>query len=342
MAKQVVKRQPTQADVARLAGVSRPMVSYVLNDLPSVSVAIETRQRILDAMEQLGYQPDRAAQSLRTGKTRTIAGIIPDITNPFYPAFQRGIQDVARSYHYSVITYNTDGTLDEERQCLEWLQQGLVDGIIASLFHHDLEAMRPLLDRGIEIALMTVGSAAAKDLPMDCLYVDNVAASRTAVNYLIERGHTRIAMIAGQFSPVREHRIMGYRSALTEHHIVLDEILVRGSDFTEKGGYEAMRELLHSALLPTAIFAANDLLAIGAMLAIREAGFRIPNDIAIVGLDDIPAARLVSPSLTTITQFAERLGQRAAEMLFERLSGTVSAEFRDEEMPYELIVRDSA
>lgn len=342
MSRQPLKRSPTQADVAKLAGVSRPMVSYVLNNPRSVSVAEDTRRRILDAIEQLGYMPDRVAQSLRTRKTRTIAGIIPDITNPFYPAFQRGIQDIARRFHYSVITYNTDGTPEEEKLCLEWLQQGLVDGMIASLFHHDLEAMRPLVDRGIAVVRMTVAPAAVEDLPIDCLYVDNLAAARTAVNYLIEKGHTRIAMIAGQFSPVREHRVQGYRAALAEHHIPLDEILVRGADFTEKGGYTAMCELLRSSPLPTAVFAANDLLAIGAMSAIREAGLRIPEDIAIIGLDDIPAARLVHPALTTINQFAERLGQRAAEMLFERLDGSVTEGLRDEEMPYELIQRESA
>src|SRR5258706_8227900 len=307
------KKSPTQADVARLVGVSRPMVSYVVNNPSSVSVAAETRQRILDAIEQLGYTPHRVAQSLRTRKTHTIAAIIPDITNPFYPAFQRGIQDVARCHHYSVITYNTDGTFEEEKQCLDWLQQGMVDGIVASLFHHDLEAMRPLIGRDIAVVRMTVHPETAADLPVDCIYVDNAAASRTAVNYLIERGHPRIAMIAGQFSPVRDYRVQGYRAALAEHHIPLDEMLVSGEDFTEKGGYQATRELLRSSPLPTAIFAANDLLAIGAMLAVREARLRIPADVAIIGLDDIPAARLVSPALTTITQFTEQLGQRAAE-----------------------------
>src|SRR5260221_10294228 len=200
MSKQVHKKSPTQDDVARLARVSRPMVSYVLNNLGSVSVAADTRRRILDAIEQLGYRPDRVAQSLRTRKTRTIAGIIPDITNPFYPAFQRGIQDVAQRFHYSVITYNTDGTLEQEKQCLEWLQQGLVDGMIASLFHHDLEAMRPLLERRIAEVRMTVGPAASEDLHLDCIYVANFAAARTTVNYLIDQRHTRIDMIADQFS----------------------------------------------------------------------------------------------------------------------------------------------
>ncbi len=342
MVNQSRKKAPTQADVARLAGVSRPMVSYALNNPSSVSIADDTRQRIMEAVEALGYVPDRVAQSLRTRKTRTIAGIIPDITNPFYPSLQRGIQDVARRHNYSVVTYNTDGTLDEERQCPEWIQQGLVDGMIGSLFHYNLEAMRPFVERGIAVVRMTVGPEVVDDLPIDCLYVDNFKAAYTATNYLIGRQHTRIAMIAGQESPVREQRVQGYRAALLDHHLRLDEILVRGSDFTERGGYEAMSELLRLSPLPTAIFAANDLLAIGAMLAIRQAGLIIPNDIAVVGLDDIPAARLVTPALTTINQFAGRLGQRAAQMIFERLADPALGLARSEEMPFELIVRESA
>ena len=336
------KKAPTQLDVATAAGVSRSLVSYVLNGTTTISIPDGTRQRILDAVDRLEYIPDRTARSLKLGKTYTIAGIIPDITNPFYPAFVRGIQDVARSHNYSVITYNTDYRMDEETLFLEWVRQGLVDGVIGNLFHHDIEALRPYVERGIAIVRMTAGPEAVPDLPIDCVYVDNHQAARTAVNYLVQQGHWRIAMIAGQVSEIREQRVQGYREALAEHHLALDEILMRGTDFTERGGYEAMQELLRSELLPSAVFAANDLLAIGAMRAIREAGLTIPGDIALVGLDDIPAARLVNPALTTVTQFTEELGQQAAQMLFERLNGTAPESGRNQEMRFELIVRDSA
>jgi len=157
---------------------------------------------------------------------------------------------------------------------------------------------------------------------------------------LIGRGHTRIGVLNGQRGPGRE-RVLGYRQALAEHGITVDESLIRDGDFKEDGGYMAMRELLTLSPRPTAVFAANDMMAMGALLAVREAGLLIPQDVALVGFDDTPVTRLVTPSLTTVTQFQERLGRRAAEMLFERLDGAVPGHGRFEEMPYELIVRES-
>ncbi len=342
MPKEVRQKVPTQADVARLAGVSRPMVSYVLNNSTSVSVAPETRKRILDAIAKLAYKPDSMAQSLRTGKTRTIAGFIPDITNPFYPAFQRGIQDVARRYQFGVITYNTDGLEEEERQCLEWMQQGRVDGVIGTFWHLTADDLGGVLGRNVAVVKMCVGPSDVQDIPIDYIYVDNAAAAKCAVTYLIDKGHTRIGMIGGQTAPPRQMRVLGYQQALAEHHLSLDESLLQGGDFAEGGGYTAMQSLLKTRPLPTAVFAANDLMAIGALLAIREAGLSVPDDIAIVGFDDIPAAKMVHPALTTITQFAHNMGVRAAEMLFERLAEPGRFGMRVAECPFELIVRDSA
>ena len=150
-------------------------------------------------------------------------------------------------------------------------------------------------------------------------------------------------MISGQMStPPRERRVAGYRQALSDHAIPLDEMLVIGSDFTERGGYEAMQAILALAERPTAVFGANDLIAIGAMLAIRDAGLNIPGDIAVVGMDNIPAARLVHPALTTIDQFPEKSGKKATEMLFERLNGQFVGGVRNHEMPFQLVIRESA
>ncbi len=335
------KKRPTQADVARLAGVSQTTVSHVLNNNTAISVPPETRRRILEAIDQLGYVPDGTARSLRTRKTHTIAAIIPDITNPFYPAFERGIQDTAERHGYDLITYNTDGIAEKERKCLRSVQQGRVDGVIAVLFRTTARDLRPLLERNIAVVRLEAMPQEVGALPLDNLYVDNVAAARTAVAYLIDRGHTRIGMISGQEGP-RQARVLGYRQALADHHIPLDEFLIQGGDFTEKGGYQGMRALLALSPRPTAVFAANDLMAMGALLALREAGLRVPHDIAVIGFDDIPAARLFNPPLTTITQFPRELGRRAAEMVFERLSGAGPEGGRCEEMPYELIVRESA
>jgi LacI family transcriptional regulator len=319
------------------------MVSYVLNDHPSVSVPSETRRRILDAVEELGYVPNSAARSLRTRKTMTIAAIIPDITNPYYPAFNRGIQDVAETRGFDVVTYNTDGDLAKERKAIRSVQQGRVDGAIFNLFHLGPEDLRPLVEMGLAAVVMARIDLSWTESGIDMLIVDNASAARAAVGYLIDRGHTRIGMVAGIVgTPPREGRVEGYRQALADHHIPLDEILIRAGDYTEAGGYEGMQELLKLSPRPTAVFAANDLMAMGALVALREAGIRVPDEMAIVGFDDIPAARLVHPPLTTVAQFPERLGKRAAEMLFERLGGTAPREGRRDIRECELIIRETA
>jgi LacI family transcriptional regulator len=339
------KKRPTQADVARLANVSQALVSYVLNNNATISVPVETRQRILDAIRQLGYVPDKVARSLRTRKTSTIACVIPDITNPFHPVFAQGIQNVAERYGYDLILYNTERVAERERKALLSLQQGRVDGLIITPLHLVAEDLLPLLELDIPIVVqgMRVMPLQVGGFPLDSIYINNVAAAREAVCYLIGRGHTRIGMIAGQKdTPPRQDRVLGYRQALKEHHIPLEEGLILDSDFREEGGYRSMQALLELWPQPTAVFAASDLMAIGALIAIREAGMRAPNDIALVGFDDIPIAKLVSPPLTTIAQFQDNLGNRAAEMLFERLNGTAPEGGRCEEMPFKLVVRESA
>lgn len=333
-------KRPTQADVARLAAVSQPVVSYVLSGDAAAPVASQTRQRVLAAIEELGYTPDRAARSLRTRKTWTIASVIPDITNPFYPAFERGIQDVAERHGFDVLVANTDGDAAKERHIVRSLE-GRVDGLIAVFFHLTARDLRPMLERQLAVVRLEAARQETGPLPLDNLYVDNAAAARDAVAYLIGRGHRRIAMIAGRGGP-RQPRVLGYRRALDEHQIPFDPALLSETEFVEGGGYEAMRELLRCRPRPTAVFAANDLLAMGALVALAEGGLRVPDDVAVVGFDDIQVARMVSPPLTTVAQFPQELGRRAAELLFERLQGVAPAGGRCEEQRYAMIVRASA
>jgi LacI family transcriptional regulator len=328
--------------VARLAEVSQPVVSYVLSGDSRASVAADTRQRVLDAIEQLGYVPHHAARSLRGQRTYTIAGIIPDITNPFYPAFERGIQDVAEAAGYDLITYNTDGLLEKERKCLRSALAGRVDGIIITPFRVPLSECVHLVEEGVAVVALTHEQPPA-DAALDTLAIDSTAAAMAAVTYLTERGHHRIGMVAGEAgTPPREDRVRGYIEALSARHLHFDSMLVRGADFSEAGGFQATRELLRLPQRPTALFAANDLMAIGAMAACREVGLRIPDDIAIVGFDDIPAARLVEPPLTTVAQYPERLGAHAAELLLQRLAEEGPPDGRHVAMPFDLIIRASA
>ena len=333
-------RRVTQSDVAKKANVSQAMVSYIINNNNAVTIPHETRQRILDVMDELGYVPNITARRLRTSKTYTVAGVIPDITNPFYPAFERGIQDVVDQQDYDLIMYNTDGSDERERRCLNSLLQGRVDGIVGVFFHLRAMDLGSLIEQNIHVVRLEAMPKNPGLMPLDNIYVDNIAASRMAVEYLIEKGHMRIAMLTSHQGPAR-FREAGYREALAAHHIQLDKSLLSVGAYSEGGGYQAMGKLLQNGHHPSAVFAANDLMAMGAMIAIREAGFSIPRDIAVMGFDDIPTSRLVYPALTTVAQFQRQLGQRAAEMLMERINGSASEGGRSVEMPYGLIERDS-
>jgi LacI family transcriptional regulator len=337
------RRQATQADVARAAQVSQATVSYVLSENTAVAIPQETRSRVLEAARALGYTPNNAARTLRTRRTMTIGGVIPDITNPFYPWFERGIQDVADASGYSLITYNTDGDAGKERRALGSVREGRVDGIVLMSFHLDTDDYRSLIDSGVSVVALSRRKRDLVEIGVDSLAIDNVLAAQAAVEHLIDGGHRRIAMIAGlaRTNP-REERTQGFLQALTAYGLATDEGLIRGGDYTEAGGYQCALEILRQTPLPTAIFAANDLMAIGALRALREAGIRVPDEIAIVGFDDIPAASMVHPPLTTIAQHPYELGANAARMLLERLRGEVSGRGRHVEMPFELIVRSSS
>src|SRR3954449_8052927 len=220
------RKRPTQSDVARRAGVSQAMVSYVLNDKAD-EVSNETRDRILAAIDELGYVPDGAARSLRTRKTQTIACIIPDITNPFYPALERGIQQVAEAQGYDLIVSNTDGIAEKESRALHGLLRGRADGAVMVPFSIDRDRVCDALNAGIALTMLHLPDAELQELGVDFIEVDTGNGARLAVDYLIERGHSRIGMIAGiANTPPREMRLAGYRKALKAHGLPTDDLLI--------------------------------------------------------------------------------------------------------------------
>jgi LacI family transcriptional regulator, galactose operon repressor len=334
----MLSRQPTQRDVARRAGVSQATVSLVLSGA-APAISAETLERVSKAARELGYVPNRAAQALRTSRTMMVACIVPDITNPFYPALVRGIQSVAEALKYDVLTVNTDGSPERERHFLEWFRQGRVDGVIGAFFTLAARDFKPLVDAGVAVVRIESSRKHGGDIAVDDIYVDSRAAAYCATSYLIKRGHERIAMVAGRGGP-QAVRVEGYCDALAEAgvepHIVIDDA------FSEVGGSRAAEAILASDKRPSAIFAANDLMAIGVMKALVERGVAIPDDIAVVGFDDIPVARLVTPQLTTVAQFQDRIGARAAEILLARLEGRAPPTGTAEEMPFSLVERASA
>ncbi len=340
MSSPLISARPTQKDIAKLAQVSQATVSLVLNGISDASVPRVTQRKVFRAAKRLGYVPNRVAQSLRTRQTKTIACIVPDITNPFYPALERGAQKSAEVRGYDVLIYNTDGLPAKERKCLERLLEGRVDGVIGVFFHVTARDLRPLLERKIAVVRIEANPKKVGPWPLDNLFVDNVNGAKAATQYLIERGHRRVAMIAGTGGPERV-RISGYLQALDE--VGLKPQLVSHGDFNEESGYRATKDILAAGAHPTAIFAGNDLMALGAMTAVREAELTIPEDIALMGFDDIFAARFVTPPLSTINQFQYELGRVAADMVLERLNELPhDASGRLRQMPFEVVKRQSA
>ncbi len=333
-----MRSRPTQKDVAEKAGVSQATVSMVLNGKTLQSIPVDTVERVRAVAMELGYAPNRFAQALKTRKTMMIACIVPDITNPFYPLLVRGVQSVAQRHNYDVITLNTDGAEQHERHYLRWALEGRVDGVTGVFFKMRVPDFAEAIEAGLPVVRIESARKTGGGIAIDDIFIDSKAASISVVDYLIEAGHKRIAMIAGTGGP-QPVRVDGYQERLAEAG--LEPLVVIDTDFSEVGGIRATERILATDFKPTAIFAANDLMAIGAMQALRDRGITIPNDIAVIGFDDISAAKLVSPPLSTVSQFQNKLGEKAAECLLERLNGSRNGAGQAYEMPYQLIKRGS-
>jgi LacI family transcriptional regulator len=321
--------RPTQKDIAVAAGVSQATVSIVLNKVDTPSVPTVTRERILKLAGELGYQPNHPARTLRSARTMTLACVVPDITNPFYPGLVRGLQTTAAPAGYAVLIYDTDGTLDGERRALDWLQQGRADGAVGVFYHFRAPDLGDVAGRTGPLVLLG-RQAAHRGPPIDSVFIDNVEASAAMTRWLIQRGHRRIAMIVAEYGPTRT-RAEGYEAVMREAGLTPQLVV----------GAPAMATLLADRDRPTAVFGANDMLAIGALQAAREAGLSIPGDVAIVGFDDIPTAKLLG--LTTVRQPEFALGALAARTLIDRLQpGGMTAASQRLELEFEIVERSSA
>jgi LacI family transcriptional regulator, galactose operon repressor len=326
--------------VAQAAGVSQATVSMVLGGGKAHGLPAETYEKVIKAARKLGYVPNRSAQALKMNRTMTLACVVPDVSNPFYPSLVRGVQSAADAAGYDVIAINTDGSAARELRFLDWSLRGGIDGVVGVFFSLRAPAFAPLARTGICVARIETSSKRGGALPIDNLFVDNDAAAHAATIYLVERGHRQIAMIAGHGGP-ESRRTAGYLRAISDTGLTPQ--LVAYGEFNEESGYHATRQVLEIPKRPTAIFAGNDLMALGAMSAIREAQLRIPDEIAVMGFDDIFAARVVTPSLSTINQFQQELGRVAAEMVLERMTELPrDTPGRRREMPFEIVRRRSA
>jgi LacI family transcriptional regulator len=331
--------RPTQKDVAIAAGVSQAAVSMVLNRIETPSVSQQTRERVLRLAEQLGYQPNHLARNLRSSKTMTLACVIPDITNPFYPGLVRGLQRTAAPAGYDVLIYDTDGLRESEKRAIDWLLQGRADGVVGAFFHLRVPELAVLSRRGVPLVRLESEKKARGNLPIDSVCINNAGAAAAMTRFLIERGHRAIAMIRGEHGPGK-YRAGGYAMVMREAGLTPEFVMAEA--YSERAGSRAMHDLLQTSnRRVTAVFGASDVLALGAMEAARDAGLIIPNDMAVVGFDDIPAANLLG--LTTVRQPECQLGTLAAEVLIKRLlPGGMNPAGQGLELPFEIIARASA
>lgn len=333
-------KRPTQRDIALATGISQTAVSLVLNRVQPCPVSAELRDRILAAAQELGYVPNRMARSLQSARTHTLACIVPDLTNPTYPALIRGFQSVADAAGYDTMIFDTDGKTEREQRALHWLSQGHVDGVLASLFHvSEAQLLQAVRGRVAVVQLESLGRLSTEHA-FDKLYVDNRRAAQAMTQRLIDKGHRRIAMLSCAMGPGAQ-RQSGYEAAM--HQAGLAPHVIMADAFTQEAGARAVAQMLREPLSHSAVFAANDLLALGAMAELRAAGQHIPANVAVAGFDDIPAAQLVYPPLTTVRRSEHAVGRFAAELLIGRLDGADAGQAgRGFEQPFELVMRESA
>ncbi len=325
-------------EIAKLSGVSRSTVSRVINNDPNVSQV--TREKVQQVVKRVNYTPNAAARGLAAGCTHVIGLVIPMgvaalFTDPYFPILIQGVSSACNARDYSVMLWLAEPEY-ERRQIRQIMYSGLVDGVIVTSMLLNDSLVQALLDGNLPFMLIGRHPTATRVNYVDA---DNVSGAREAVTHLLRLGYTRVATITGPQNMIAgSDRLMGYQAALRDRAVKSDSSLIAEGDFTEAGGYRAMQQLLPRR--PDAVFAASDVMTIGAMRALREAGLRVPEDVAMVGFDDVPQAARVEPPLTTVRQPIHRLGATAVDFLLDSIDHPNSPPRRIV-LPTELVVRAS-
>ena len=327
----------TLEDIARLSDVSRSTVSRVINS--DAKVKEETRLKVLKVIQSIDFQPNLAARGLATGRTNVIGVIIPArvsviFADPYFPVFLQGVSSACNNRTYSVMLWLAEPDY-ERRMIPRILHNGLMDGVVVASTLMDDPIVKSLFESKMPFIL--IGRHPSMDV--NFLDVDNLQAARKATLHLLRLGYKRVATITGSQDQVAGFdRYQGYLNALQDYDRTIRPELVADGDFTEEGGYHAMARLLPQK--PDAVFAASDMTAYGAMRAIHEANLRIPEDVAVVGFDDIPASARTTPALTTVRQPVQQMGSKAAEVLINVIENDITAT-QKLIMDTELVVRES-
>ncbi len=337
-----MKKRSTSQDVANLAGVSRTTVSLVLNDVKGVNIPVPTRQRVYDAAKNLGYVPNATAQALATQRAQAIGLVMTRsphhiASDTFLPQILGGLLDVAKRNNFRLLIES----IEEERQervYLELAHAKHIDGMILLTPRIDDKGLKKLGEVGVPAVLM----GNLQDSNLCSVDVDNRSAAEQATQYLIDLGHSKIACISNarlSYSAVPD-RIFGYQDALSKAGIPLKDSLIGYADFSPQSGFESMNALLSSGEEFSAVFVASDNVAMGAKAALRKAGLRIPDDISIVGFDDVPWSKYSDPPLTTVRLPAQDLASEACLLLLDLMKGHIP-EKRNLVLDTQLVIRKS-
>lgn len=334
-------KQPTQVDVAKRAGVSRATVSYVINGQANGRVPEETRQRVLDAVAELGYLPDARAQALRSGSTKTIGIIIPDIHNPHFWEYVDGIQQEARAAGYHLLVSSTALSQQYEIDTLKELARRRIDGLIiqgsfTSRSDKSTQILKQLLKR--QIPIVKIGDTTGE---IDSVWADYHTVTNEVMTYLFSLNHRRIGFIYGVQAPIlAEDRLQPYQEFLETSGIPATEELIVHCGPTIEDGYQAARHLLSLSPRPTAVIAINDLLAIGALRAAADLDIHVPSQFSLVSYDDISMSRYQIPRLTTVSKEPTKLGREAMKLILARIQEP-NRPVQKIDMPIRLIIRES-
>lgn len=328
-------------EVAKLAGVSIATVSRCLNNPEKVTA--KTREKVQDAIGQTGYTPNTLARSFRRGRTNMIVVVLPTIGTPFFADVMRGIRDAAEASGYSILIDETDSNTITADEIGAMVVSKQADGIIllASLSPFGTEVVSANSQRALPIVIgcETISPELAH---LPAVHIDNVGAATEITNHLIDNGHQRIGMIYGlKTSLLTKDRELGYRQAMRDADLNIDAGWVVDGRLTIEGARKATRELLAHANRPTAIFCANDEMAIACIHEVKAAGLRIPEDISVVGFDDISYAAITDPPLTTISQPAREIGERVMYRLVQEIEEGRRPNVDADIVPHELIIRQS-
>ncbi|WP_394186037.1 LacI family DNA-binding transcriptional regulator [Metabacillus halosaccharovorans] len=324
------------SDVAKLANVSPATVSRVLSNPDLVSK--ETREKVMEVINKVNYKPHIVARQFRTKETKIILVVVPDITSAFFSKVLRGIEHVAVQNGYQVILGDTENDTEREQEYINLLLQKQADGMVLLTARQD----KTQLEEIAEHFPMVLACEYMDGLNVPTVSIDNISSARKATEHLIQQGHTKIAHITGPINVILSRdRLRGFQQAMMSHDLEIDSAYIQEGDFTFESGYHQMLKLLALETPPSAVFVFNDEMAMGAIKAVKDSHLSIPEDVAVVGFDNIKMSSVIEPNLTTINQPKYEIGKKAMELLLKLINGE-SLQKKKFVMKDELIVRESS